>query len=186
MNFCSQCGAPVTNRIPKGDNRERYVCIKCDAIHYENPRTVVGTLPVYDDKVLLCKRDIEPRLGYWTLPAGFLENGETCEQGALRETVEEACAEVRCDDVYRIYNVLHANQIHMFFRATMLTPEFQTTPESSEVALFEFDGIPWTELAFPTVHRALVDYRAQRKSGVFDVQMSDIDKSDWLNMVAPD
>lgn len=107
MKYCSHCGHVVTERIPEGDNRPRFVCVRCEAIHYQNPKVVTGCLPYHADKVLLCKRAIAPRSGYWTLPAGFLENGETAAQGALRETVEEANAQAEIDDLYTLFSLPH-------------------------------------------------------------------------------
>ncbi len=187
MKFCSQCGDSVSLKVPKGDNRPRYVCQACAFIHYQNPNVVVGTLPVLIDpsgelKILLCRRNIEPRFGFWTLPAGFLENAETSSEGALRETVEESCATIGNLVLYRIFNVAHTNQIHMFFRADMLNDQFSTTTESSDVRLFSFSEIPWSELAFPTVHKALMDFIDDHKIGHFPVEMGDIDESYWRKM----
>lgn len=187
VNFCSQCGSTMTQNIPLRDNRLRFNCSNCDYIHYENPKIVVGTLPVYktnlgEDLVLLCKRNIEPRLGYWTLPAGFLENGESILDGAIRETYEETMANVSNLNLYCIFNVIHANQIHIFFRSEMTDKIFSTTDESSEVALFSFGDIPWDELAFPTVHKALTNFKSDYKSGNFTLEMSDINKDYWFTM----
>ena len=187
VNFCSQCGSTMTQNIPLGDNRLRFNCSKCDYIHYENPKIVVGTLPIYktnlgEDLVLLCKRNIEPRLGYWTLPAGFLENGESILDGAIRETHEETMANVSNLNLYCIFNVIHANQIHIFFRSEMTDKIFSITDESSEVALFSFSDIPWDELAFPTVHKALTNFKSDYKSGNFTLEMSDINKDYWFTM----
>ncbi len=187
MKYCSDCGSSVVLTLPEGDHRERYVCNRCDLIHYQNPNVVVGTVPIHigDDglpRVLLCLRDIEPRHGYWTLPAGFLENNETAAEGALRETVEESCAALEDVELYRLFNVVHTNQIHIFFRANMPLAQYSVTPESSEVQLFLFDDIPWGELAFPTVHKTLVDYITDRTKGEFDVVMMDMDHSYWQHM----
>ena len=187
MKFCSHCGNKVALKIPEGDNRPRYVCQACGFIHYQNPNVVVGTLPIFVEasgvlKVLLCLRDIEPRLGYWTLPAGFLVNNETSLEGALRETVEESCANITNLSLYRVFNVAHTNQIHMFFRADMLNDQFSTTSESSDVRLFGLDEIPWSRLAFPTVHKALKDFIEDLKKGHFPVEMTDIDEPYWRKM----
>ncbi len=188
MKYCSQCGGPVALAIPEDDNRERYVCNHCGAIHYENPNVVVGAIPLYQapgqpPQVLLCKRAIEPRFGYWTLPAGFLENGETMEQGARRETDEESCAVLEDLVLYRLYDVIHARQIHVFYRAVLPEPAFRTTPESSEVQLFSFDEIPWTELAFPTVYHALADFVDAWPDGDFAVDGCEIGMDHWQTML---
>ena len=187
MKFCSQCAGSVTQRIPSGDNRQRYICNDCNFVHYQNPNVVVGTIPLYVDeqgevKILLCRRNIEPRHGFWTLPAGFLENDETSSEGAQRETIEESCANIDNLSIYRVFNVAHANQIHMFFRADMMDASFSTTSESSDVRLFGFDDIPWGELAFPTVHKALVDFVADHSGGDFAIEMIDIDHGYWKAM----
>lgn len=187
VNFCSQCGSNMMQDIPLGDNRERFICTKCNFIHYENPKVVVGALPIFknnknEDLILLCKRNIEPRFGFWTLPAGFLENDESIMDGAIRETFEETMANISNLDLYCIFNVIHAKQIHVFFRAEMLEKSFSTTSESSEVALFSFSDIPWDELAFPTVHKALMNFTSDYESGIFPLEMSDILKDYWLTM----
>lgn len=187
MKFCSQCGEIVQLRIPDGDNRERFVCGSCQTIHYQNPNAVVGTIPLHVDAsgeptVLLARRGIEPRHGYWTLPAGFLENGETSFEGALRETLEETCAEVRNLQLYRVLNVARTNQIHIFFLAELPEPSFETTVESTEVGLFRFDDIPWRQLAFPTVHKALRDFVQEYPSGPFTPAMFDITREHWREL----
>lgn len=182
MKYCGDCGSTVEFRIPAGDNRERYMCDDCGAIHYQNPRMVVGTVPLFEGRVLLCKRAIEPRLGCWTLPAGFLENGETTEQGALRETREESLATVNITGLYRLFNVAHADQIHMFYLAEMTSAEYGITAESSEVALFEFADIPWHDIAFPTVHKTLLDIGSARQSRDYNFLAMDIDTSYWKKM----
>lgn len=170
MKFCSQCGYPVSQRIPEGDNRPRYVCGHCHAIHYQNPRIVAGCLPVWQQQVLLCRRAIEPRRGYWTLPAGFMENGETLEQAAVRETWEEACARVRDLKLYTLFDLPHINQVYLFFRAELVGPNFAAGDESLEVRLFDECDIPWSELAFPTVGRTLECYFADRREHRYPVR----------------
>ncbi|MDA7085405.1 NUDIX hydrolase [Pseudomonas sp. SA3-5] len=170
MKFCSQCGSPVTLRIPEGDNRLRHVCEHCHTIHYQNPRIIAGCLPVWGQRVLLCRRAIEPRRGYWTLPAGFMENGETLEQAAARETHEEACARVRDLSLYTLFDLPHINQVYMFFRADLVDLDFAVGEESLEVQLFEESEIPWSELAFPTVGRTLECYFADRQQHVYPVR----------------
>lgn len=187
MKFCSDCGSTVALRIPDDDNRERFVCTSCDTVHYQNPNMVVGTIPLWEEagsepKILLCKRNIEPRFGYWTLPAGFLENGESTLEGAARETLEESCADLSDLEMYRVINVKRTNQVHLFFRANMRSPDFSTTSESSEVALFAFSDIPWRELAFPTVYRALKDYVDDWPRQEFPSAMTDVSKRDWAEL----
>ncbi|WP_407295727.1 NUDIX hydrolase [Stutzerimonas zhaodongensis] len=170
MNFCSQCGGSITTRIPEGDNRARFVCGDCDTIHYQNPRIVAGCLPVLDGQVLLCKRAIEPRRGYWTLPAGFMENGETVQQAAERETLEEARARVTDLQLYTLFDLPHINQVYMFYRASLVDHDFGVGEESLEVRLFDQADIPWSELAFPTVGRTLEYFFADRVQQAFPVR----------------
>ena len=162
MNFCSHCGNPVEQRIPLGDNRLRFVCPQCQTIHYQNPRIIAGCLPVWGQQVLLCRRAIEPRRGFWTLPAGFMENGETLEQAAIRETLEEACARVQGLQLYTLFDLPHINQVYMLFRAELADLDFAAGEESLEVRLFDEQQIPWSELAFPTIGRTLECFFACR------------------------
>ena len=175
MKFCSECGHEVEQKIPEGDDRLRHVCLRCDTIHYQNPRIIVGTLPVYEDKVLLCRRAIEPRKGLWTLPAGFMENAETTVEGALRETWEEARAKLQNEQLYRMYDLPHINQVYMFYRAELPRPEFASGPESLDVQLFTEQEIPWDDIAFRVVTATLSDYFADRVDKQFDVKISKID-----------
>ena len=165
MNFCPVCGARVALRVPDGDNRPRWCCDHCGSIHYENPRLVVGTLPTWEDKILLCRRAIEPRLGYWTLPAGFMENGETVQDGALRETTEEAGAHVQLCGLHAIYDVPEVHQVHVYFRAALIDPAFAPGIESLEVRLFSEAEVPWDSLAFRTVVMALRAHFADLHNG---------------------
>ncbi|MGB0664375.1 MAG: NUDIX hydrolase [Pontibacterium sp.] len=165
FKYCSQCGGKTHMAVPKGDNKVRAICQSCHHIFYDNPRIVAGTLPVYKDKVLLCKRAIEPRKGYWTLPAGFMENGESTEQAALRETYEEAHAHVVLESLYASTSILHVNQVQLIYLATLSRPEFGPGSESLEVALFDEAEIPWQDLAFTTITSALKQYFADRKQG---------------------
>jgi len=155
MKYCSECAGAVEFKIPDGDNRPRHVCRDCDTIFYNNPRIVAGTLPIHEGKILLCRRAIEPRYGYWTLPGGFMENGESTEQAALRETWEEAFARVDIRRLFSMISVTHIGQVHLFFTADLPAAEFSSGPESLEVALFAPEDIPWDELAFSTVERSL-------------------------------
>lgn len=170
MKFCSQCGASVSLRIPSGDNRPRYICDQCQTVHYQNPRIIAGCLPVWEGRVLLCRRAIAPRQGYWTLPAGFMENGETLEQAAARETLEEACARVSNLKLYTLFDLPHISQVYMFFRAELADLDFAAGEESLEVQLFEETGIPWSELAFPTVGRTLECFFGDRQRQDFPVR----------------
>jgi ADP-ribose pyrophosphatase YjhB (NUDIX family) len=174
MKYCSDCGNPVSLKIPSGDTRERHVCDHCGTIHYQNPRIIAGTLPVVGDKVLLCRRAIEPRLGFWTLPAGFMENGETTQQAAARETIEEADARVDIQGLYMVFNLPQISQVYIFFRADVIDGQYGVGVESLESRLFEEHEIPWNELAFPTIGRALKYYFSDRQSGQFPVRVEDI------------
>ncbi len=181
MRFCSQCGHTVELRIPPGDDRERHICVQCKTIHYQNPRVIVGCLPVVGERILLCRRAIEPRYGYWTLPAGFLENGETTLAGAQRETWEEACAQVANAALYRIFDLPGINQVYMFYRGDLIDNRFGAGTESLEVGLFSADEIPWQDMAFPVVIETLREYIADREYGAFPVRVSGLDSSwhDW-------
>jgi ADP-ribose pyrophosphatase YjhB (NUDIX family) len=173
--FCMQCGsAKVELRIPHGDDRERHVCADCGYIHYLNPKVVVGTIPVWEDKVLLCKRAIEPRYGLWTLPAGFMEEGETLEEGATRETLEEANARVTIEQMYSTISLPQISQVYVLFRATLLDLDFSSGSESLEVKLFREEEIPWDELAFRTVHDTLRHFFSDRLLGGFVARIGEI------------
>ena len=166
MNFCSVCAHPVALAIPEGDNRPRFVCSHCGTIHYQNPKLVVGSLPVWEQdgqlQVLLCKRAIEPRLGYWTLPAGFMENNETTAEAALRETVEEAGANIDMGPLFTLLNVAHVHQVHLFYLARLVDLDFAPGIESLDVQMFTEADIPWDDLAFPTTRRTLELFFADR------------------------
>jgi ADP-ribose pyrophosphatase YjhB (NUDIX family) len=172
MNFCSQCGKPVELRIPAGDHLPRFVCPHCGTIHYENPRIIAGCVPDHEGRVLLCRRAIEPRLGYWTFPAGFMENGETLQQAAARESLEEAQAHVQIGSLLAIVHVIEARQVHIFFRAALPRAEFGIAPESLEVGLFAQSDVPWDEIAFPSIEFALRKYFADRTAGREDHHFS--------------
>jgi ADP-ribose pyrophosphatase YjhB (NUDIX family) len=174
IQHCRRCGAPTAYRVPADDNRERAVCGACGEIHYENPINVVGTVPVWRDQVLLCRRNIEPRYGLWTLPAGFLELGETSAEGALRETEEEAGAEVELDGLFTVLNVVRAGQIHLFYRARMLGTALAPGPETIEARLFREDEVPWDQIAFRTVRQTLAHFFEDRRVGRFAVHVGDI------------
>lgn len=174
MKYCSTCGETVELRIPEDDNRERYCCASCDTIHYQNPRMVLGTLPVYGDKILLCKRAIEPRHGYWTLPAGFMENGETISQGSCRETDEEADIDFELGDIFSIMSVPHVGQVHLFYLARMTSDRIGGGPETLEARLFSEEEIPWPEIAFHTVEKTLRWFLEDRRQGTFTVHSADV------------
>jgi len=157
MKFCSNCGEPVGRKTPAGDTRDRWVCDACSIVHYQNPKIVVGCVPERDGKILLCKRAIEPRHGFWTVPAGFMELGETTAQGAARETLEEACAEVRIGHLFASVDVVEAGQVHLFFTAALMS-DFAAGDESLEVQMFAKDEIPWQEIAFRSGTFALKKY----------------------------
>jgi ADP-ribose pyrophosphatase YjhB (NUDIX family) len=175
MKFCSNCGATLTFTIPPGDNRERHVCNDCDTIHYVNPRIITGCLPVWDDRVLLCLRAINPRKGYWTLPAGFLENGETIAAGAARETEEEANARVADLELYTVFSLPHISQAYMFYRAQLSDLDFSSGEESLDVRLFKEHEIPWDNLAFPVINKSLQYYFEDRRSGQFQFRSEAIE-----------
>jgi ADP-ribose pyrophosphatase YjhB (NUDIX family) len=174
IKHCKACGGEAPYSIPPDDNRERAICKVCGTIHYENPLNVVGTVPAWNDKVLLCRRNIEPRHGFWTLPAGFMELGETTAEGALRETVEEAGARVDLQGLFTVLNVVRVGQVHLFYRATLRDTDFAPGPETIEAQLFREDEIPWDELAFRTVRETLLRYFEDRTRGQFDVHCADI------------
>jgi ADP-ribose pyrophosphatase YjhB (NUDIX family) len=177
VKYCSNCGAAALEfRVPAGDSLPRYVCAQCGTIHYQNPKIVVGCLPEWHGQVLLCKRAIEPRMGLWTLPAGFLENGETLAAGALRETLEEAQARVVIDGLYTVISLPHISQVYVMFRSTLGDLNFGPGTESLEVALFREEDIPWGQLAFRTIARTLRKYFLDRKLGGFPVHVSAIDR----------
>lgn len=175
IKHCRNCGSAVVYRVPDdGDVRERAVCPACDTIHYENPLNVVGTVPHWGDQVLLCKRNIEPRWGKWTLPAGFMELGETTAQGAERETDEEAGAEIEMQDLLTILSVPRVGQVHLFYRARLLSDRFNPGHETIEARLFSESEIPWEEIAFRTVKETLQRYFEDRRKGAFGVHSIDI------------
>ena len=174
MKFCSNCAAPLARRVPPGDSLPRWVCDACGMIHYQNPLMVVGTVPEHSGRILLCRRAIEPRRGLWTLPAGFMELGETTEEGALRETVEEAGARVELEGLYSLLNVVRVGQVHLFYRARMLDIDFVPGPESLEARLFAEDEVPWDEIAFRTTKKTLEFYFADRREGRYGFHAADI------------
>ncbi len=176
IKFCHQCGSGIEFRVPDGDNLPRHICISCGEIHYQNPKIVAGCIPEWEDKILLCRRAIEPRHGLWTIPAGFMERLETVEQAAARETDEEACANVEIDGLYGVFNIPHISQVYMIFRGNLVDGVFSPGPESLETELFAEHEIPWEEMAFSVVTHALKRYFDDRRCGVFEP---------FIDMVAP-
>lgn len=175
IQHCKDCGAPVSYRLPDdGDTKARAICTVCHTVHYENPLNVVGTVPYWGEKVLLCKRNIEPRWGKWTLPAGFMELNETVAEGAARETVEESGAQFEIEGFFSLLNVARVGQVHMFYRARLLSDTFRPGFETIEARLFSEDEIPWDEIAFRTVKVTLERYFADRRAGHFSIHAIDI------------
>ena len=174
IRFCNACGSPVTYRIPEGDSLPRAVCDRCGHIQYENPKIVVGCVPLWEGRVLMCKRAIEPRYGLWTLPAGFMENHETTEQGAAREALEEANARVEIGQLYTLYSIPHISQVYMMYLGRLVDADVSPGVESLEVKLVTQDEVPWDQLAFTMVRKTLEAYFADRESGVFTTRFGSI------------
>ncbi|RSZ57603.1 NUDIX hydrolase [Massilia atriviolacea] len=183
MKFCSECAHPVDLLIPEGDNRPRYVCKQCAAIHYQNPKLVVGSIPVWQPegdqvRVLLCKRAIEPRHGFWTLPAGFMENDETTAEAAVRETEEEAGADIEIGNLFSLLNVAQVHQVHLFYLARLRSLDFTPGIESLDARMFAEHEIPWDDLAFPTIRTTLelffADCARLREGGAFGFHTHDV------------
>ena len=174
MRFCNSCGGELEARVPAGDNRERHVCPACGTIHYQNPKIVTGCIPEWEERILLCRRAIAPRYGLWTLPAGFMENGETTCEGAARETLEEANARVQVQSLFTTFNLPHIDQVYMMFRARLLDRQFGAGAESLEVALFGEHEVPWEGLAFPVITETLRLYFADRARGAYRSHVGDI------------
>lgn len=174
MNYCSHCGASVIQKIPPGDNLPRHVCNQCELIHYHNPKIVAGCIPEWEDQILLCRRAIEPRLGLWTFPAGFMELGESTEQAAIRETKEEARAEVEITALYAVLSLPHIGQVYLVFRGRMLAPTCEAGEESLEVRLFPLAAIPWDHIAFPVVREALRCYVDDVMKGRFQLHLASL------------
>lgn len=174
MNFCSNCGAPLTRRVPAGDDRLRSVCESCRTVHYVNPKIVVGCIPEWGEKILMCRRAIEPRAGLWTIPAGFLEQGETVADGAAREALEEAVAEVEILSLYTLFDLPHIGQVYLVFRARLIDGNYGAGHESREARLFAEEDIPWDEIAFPSIEESLRLYFKDRRAGEFPLHMGRI------------
>jgi ADP-ribose pyrophosphatase YjhB (NUDIX family) len=176
MKFCSNCGAPLARKVPAGDTLPRFVCDACRTIHYQNPRMVVGCIAEWQDRILLCRRGIEPRHGLWTVPAGYMENGETTFQGAIRETLEEANARVEIGPLYALYNIPHISQVYILFRARLLDADVRPGAETLEVRLFEEGDVPWDRIAFASVKNALAHYFDDRRKGEFPFHMGTVEQ----------
>jgi ADP-ribose pyrophosphatase YjhB (NUDIX family) len=175
MKYCSSCGQSVELKIPEGDHLPRYVCVSCDTVHYQNPKVIVGCVPEWEDgRVLMCRRAIQPRLGRWTFPAGFLELNETTGEGAARETREESQAEVEIGDLFTVINIPYVSQLYMIHRGRMKTPHHGATTESSETRLMREDEIPWEEIAFPSIYHSLKFFFEDRARGVKGFHQMDI------------
>jgi ADP-ribose pyrophosphatase YjhB (NUDIX family) len=175
MRYCSHCGHAVELRIPPGDHLLRHVCDNCGTVHYDNPKVIVGCVPEWEDgRILLCRRAIEPRLGLWTFPAGFLELGETTGEGAARETLEESLADVEVRDLFAVFNVPYVNQVTMIYRGRMRSERHGPTPESSETRLVHEADVPWGEIAFPTIYHSLRFFFADRARGVTGFHTMDL------------
>ena len=175
MTYCSQCGQPTELRIPEGDHVQRAVCTACGTVHYRNPKVIVGCVPEWEDgRIVMCRRAIEPRLGLWTFPAGFLEMGETSGAGAAREALEEAQAEVEPGELFVVINVPYVSQVYLIHRARLKAARFGPTNESSEVVLMREDEIPWDDIAFPTIWHGLKFFFADRASGHRGVHVLDL------------
>lgn len=183
MKFCTHCGSHVTQKIPEGDNRPRFVCSECQMIHYQNPRIIAGCIAEFENNILLCKRAIEPRIGLWTLPAGFMENGETTIEAAARESYEEACAKISDMHLYCTYSIPHISQVYMMYRGTLVDGFSEPGEESLQTQLYSESEIPWDELAFPVIKESLKLYFADRKQGAFPVRNGEIYRDEQQQII---
>lgn len=179
MNYCSRCGGAVRLQVPAGDDRERHVCTQCGHIHYLNPRLVVGCIAEWEDRILLCRRAIEPRYGLWTVPAGYLEHGESTEEAGMRETWEEAVARVEILSLYSLYSLPHIGQVYLIYRARLTEPAYAPGRESLEVGLFTEAEIPWDALAFPVVEQSLRAFFDDRRRGSFELRTGTVAVTPW-------
>lgn len=164
--YCTQCGSKTEQQIPEGDQKLRHVCTSCDTIHYQNPKIITGCLIEHEEKILLCRRAIEPQSGKWTLPAGFMENNETCMQGAIRETQEEANASISNLQLFSVFDIPHISQVYMIYRAQLSETDFSPGIESLDVKLFDKSSVPWNELAFSVIRETLIRYFRDRQNGI--------------------
>ena len=177
MKFCAACGSSVERRVPAGDDRTRDVCVACGTVFYRNPKIVAGAIPLWGEQVLMCRRAIEPREGYWTLPAGFMELGESTAAAATRETLEEACAEIEIDALFAYIDIPRISQVYVIYRAHLAEPRFAPGRESHEVRLFDESAIPWREIAFPSIDLALRRFFADRAAGHYRLHTETIERS---------
>ena len=183
MKYCSTCGEQVSQKIPSGDNRLRYVCDTCETIHYQNPRIIAGCIAEHEDKILLCKRAIEPRLGLWTLPAGFMENNETTLQAAARESFEEANANILNMSLYCTYSIPHISQVYMMYRGTLVDGYSAAGEESLETRLYTEAEIPWEELAFPVITETLKLYFIDKRNNTFKARDGEIYRDETQKII---
>lgn len=174
MKYCSECGGRIARRTPYGDRVPRYVCDSCQTIHYQNPRVIVGCIAEWRGRILLCRRAIQPRYGYWTIPAGFLENEESSVDGAIRETWEETGTQIEIDGLYSVFDVTEVHQVYLIYRAHLLSPWFNPGSESLEVRLLRPDEIPWDRLSYPAVKRILERYIEERETGCFGIYVGSL------------
>ena len=174
MKYCSNCGAEVSQGVPAGDTHLRHICVACQTIHYQNPKVVTGCIAEWEDRILLCRRAIEPQYGLWTLPAGFMENGESTVQAAARETREEANAHVEVGSLFTLYSLPHINQVYLIFRSRLLSADYSPGIESLETMLFSEPDVPWDKIAFPVIRETLQHYFSDRRSGRYDLHTGDI------------
>lgn len=174
MKYCTQCGAALARRTPAGDTHARYVCDACHTIHYQNPKMVIGCIPEWEDRILLCRRAIEPRYGLWTLPAGFMELEETTAQAAAREALEEANASIEIGELYTLYSLPHINQVYLIYRGRLRNLDYHPGEESLEVELFREEDVPWDRIAFPVVTYTLQHFFADRQAGRYPLHHGDI------------
>ena len=174
MKYCSECSHPVVYTIPEGEDRERFFCRRCDTIHYQNPKMVVGAIAERANKIILCRRAIEPRQGYWTIPAGYMENGETVQECAKRESMEEALVELDELTPYALLNISFINQVYLIFRGRLVNDDFRPGPESIEVQLVDLANIPWDDLAFRVIHQVLSVYREDMAGKRYPFRIMDV------------
>jgi len=183
MKYCSNCGMRVVRRVPYGDHVPRYVCDHCQTVHYDNPRVIVGCIAEWNGRILLCRRSIEPRRGYWTVPAGFMENGESSVEGALRETWEESGTRIELEGLYSVFDIPEIHQVYLIYRGHLLSPKYNPGSESMDVRLMKPMEIPWDQLTYPAVGSILERYIRERGDGGFGIYVGSLADGD---VVMPD